>query len=31
MSVGVLLLIAVGVVFVARLVWTLSRAGRKAR
>jgi hypothetical protein len=31
MSVGVLLLIVVGAAFVARLVWTLSRPGRKAR
>ena len=31
MTVGVLVLIAVGVVFLARLVWTLSRAGRRAR
>ena len=31
MSVGLLLLIAVGVAFVARLTWTLSRPGRKAR
>jgi hypothetical protein len=31
MSVGVLLLIIVGLAFVARLVWTLSRPGRGTR
>ena len=31
MSVGVLLLIVVGLAFVVRLVWTLSRPGRGAR
>jgi uncharacterized membrane protein len=31
MSVGVLVLIAVGVAFVVRLAWTLSRPKRRAR
>ena len=31
MSVEVLLLIVVGVAFVARLVWALSRPSRRAR